>query len=68
MTGSLRTEAVCSFWQAASAAAQQNSAATAWKDKWLEALTDGGETDGFAFLLMVPLSRGPHADGDTARI
>ena len=36
-------------------------AEAAGKDKRLEALTDGGETDDVAFLLMGSLSRGPIA-------
>jgi hypothetical protein len=62
ITGSLFATASC-FWQPVSsiAAVQAKIAEAAGKDKRLEALTDGGETDDVAFLLMGSLSRGPIA-------
>ncbi|MER8680941.1 hypothetical protein [Mesorhizobium sp. M1405] len=57
MTGSFFAAASC-FWQPAkskgSIAIAQARIVEAGKDKWLGVLTDGGETDNAAFLLITP--------------
>ncbi|GLQ80046.1 hypothetical protein GCM10007881_35650 [Mesorhizobium huakuii] len=59
MIGSFLSAASC-FWQPASsnAAAQTHIAGAIGNDKRLAILTDGGETDDVAFLLMGSPSRG----------
>ncbi|MGX7876596.1 hypothetical protein ACVDG5_031475 [Mesorhizobium sp. ORM6] len=46
---------------------QAQSIGAAGKDERLEVLTDGGETDDVAFLLMGSPNHGPLADRDTSR-
>ncbi|BCG76505.1 hypothetical protein MesoLj113b_00470 [Mesorhizobium sp. 113-3-3] len=69
MIGSFLSAASC-FWQPASsdAAAQRHIAEAIGNDKRREVLTDGGETDDVAFLLMGSPSRGSLADRDASRM
>ncbi|BCG68887.1 hypothetical protein MesoLj113a_00450 [Mesorhizobium sp. 113-1-2] len=68
MTGSFLSAASC-FWQPAnSKTAAQAHAEAIGKDKRLEVLTDGGETDDVAFLLMGSPSRRSLADSDALRM
>ncbi|WP_246671671.1 hypothetical protein [Mesorhizobium sp. B2-2-3] len=69
MIGSFFSAASC-FWQPAKSrtAVQVKSATPMEKIEKLEGLTDGGETDDVAFLLMGSLSRRPLADRDASRI
>jgi hypothetical protein len=68
MTGNFLVAASC-FWQPAkdSVAIAQARIAEAGNDKGLEVLTDGGETDNVAFLLMAPSSARAAAHGKTSR-
>jgi hypothetical protein len=67
MTGSFLAAASC-FWQPVSSRAAAQTHTAEGKDKRLEVLMDGGETDDVAFLLMGSPSRGPLADSDAWRI
>ncbi|BCG98046.1 hypothetical protein MesoLj131b_00460 [Mesorhizobium sp. 131-2-5] len=69
MIGSFLSAASC-FWQPArsNAAAQTHIAEAIGNDKRLEVLTDGGETNDVAFLLMGSPSRGLLILADVRRI
>ncbi|WP_245465535.1 hypothetical protein [Mesorhizobium sp. M6A.T.Ce.TU.016.01.1.1] len=70
MTGNFFAAASC-FWQPArskgSVAIAQARIVDAGKDKWLGVLTDGGEADDVAFLLMAPSTARAAPYGKTAR-